>query len=69
MIRQNSSNRKNNNSLIGATYCKLTNRWRAEIRVNSKKIWLGRFDTELQAHQSYIDARDYYDSSIAVAKN
>ncbi len=30
--------------------------WEADIRINGKKIYLGRFDSELKAHEAYQQA-------------
>ena len=34
------------------------NKWRAQICINNKKKYLGRFDNEQDARQAYLDARD-----------
>ncbi len=38
------------------SYNKQRNKWEAGIRINGKKIHLGRYTTELEAHQSYCKA-------------
>lgn len=32
-------------------------RWRSDIRVNNKKIYLGTFDTKEEAHQAYLKTK------------
>lgn len=32
-------------------------RWKAEIKVDGKKVWLGAFGTAEEAHQSYMNAK------------
>ena len=34
------------------------NKWQADIWINKKKKNLGRFDTEEEAHQAFLDAKD-----------
>lgn len=45
--------------LPGCYFCKDTNRWRARVRINNKKICLGRYDTEEEA---YTVAKNYLES-------
>lgn len=40
----------------GVTFCKASNKWQAQIRMNSKVKYLGLFQTELEAHQAYLQA-------------
>lgn len=40
----------------GVCWDKATGNWRAEIRVNGTKKWLGRFDTEAAAAAAYAEA-------------
>ena len=42
--------------LKGITYCRLTNKWRARIRVYGKRICLGRFEIKEQAAEAYRNA-------------
>jgi hypothetical protein len=41
----------------GYYYDNDSNKWKAQIRIDGKKKNLGRFDTEQQAGQAYLDAK------------
>ena len=62
---ENGMNRMNLNSNntsghVGVNFDKSTNQWKAYIRVNSKKMHLGRFDTFEEALKVREDAEDVY---------
>lgn len=42
---------------LGVTLCKSTGRWAARIRINGKKVSLGRFDTPERAYAAYVTAK------------
>jgi hypothetical protein len=42
----------------GVSWCKTHLKWRAAISVNNKKISLGYYDIELDAHNAYLIKRD-----------
>lgn len=55
--RQNSQNRKNiikSSKYVGVYWDKISNKWKSQIRIN-KKIYIGSFDTELEAHNAYLN--------------
>lgn len=56
--RHNLQNMKchRNGHLVGTTFHKKEKRWRAQIHINGRKIVLGRFNTQLEAHNKYLDA-------------
>ena len=41
-------------------YFKDRSKWRAQIRVNNKKICLGAYKTEVEAHNAYLEAKKIY---------
>lgn len=54
-IRKAPSN--SSHGFLGASFDKEKNKWRARIRVNGKKISLGRYNTPEEASSAYIDAK------------
>lgn len=56
--RQNSQNSlyHRNGGLIGTSYEKRRDRWVSYITLNGKQKFLGYFDTELEAHDAYLNA-------------
>ena len=48
---------KQKTTLIGANWDKSTGNWKACICVKGKHIHLGRFPTDVAAHQAYLDAK------------
>lgn len=57
-IRKNQHNRNEhrNGKLVGCSLHKPSGRWIARIRINGPQKVLGRFDTELEAHEAYMKA-------------
>ncbi len=56
-FRENvSKDRKNKSSkYTGVNWHKRTNKWQSEITINYKKIYLGIFNNEIDAHNAYQD--------------
>jgi HNH endonuclease len=56
--RQNQQNRKSHREgrLVGTTFVKAKNKWRARITIKGKRKSLGLFSTELEAHEAYMKA-------------
>jgi len=42
--------------LKGAYWDKFKGRWLAQISINYRKVYLGRYNTEREAHEAYMDA-------------
>jgi hypothetical protein len=49
-----------NTNARGTYFDKSRNKWRAQIRLNGKNIYLGRFVLEEDAHQAYLAAKLIY---------
>ena len=56
--RENQSNKDvhRNGKLVGANYHKRHKKYRAQIEIKGKNIYLGFFETELDAHKRYLQA-------------
>lgn len=54
--RRNSQNQKRHRDgkLFGATYSKFHKKWMSRIRIGKKTKYLGSYNTELEAHNRYI---------------
>jgi hypothetical protein len=53
-------NQWNQTKAKGYTWNKQNQKWQSQIGVGGKVIFLGCFDTEIEAHQSYLDAKKIY---------
>jgi len=55
--RENALNKEIHRSgrLFGCCFNKRSKKWQAAIRINGKKIMLGTYDTELEAHKRYVE--------------
>ena len=61
---------KNNTSgIVGVVYYKITQKWRANIRVNDKQINLGYFHTIKEAIKARLDAEKIYQGEFAYNHN
>lgn len=49
--------RKPRNNLMGASYVKKLDKWKAQITVKGTHLYLGVFDTEQLAHEAYMIAK------------
>ena len=53
-------NQWNRTTAKGYYWDKVKNKWRAELKLNRKKIYLGRYNTEQEAHKAYLEAKQIY---------
>jgi hypothetical protein len=58
--RENTQNKKchREGKLVGVTYRPINknNKWQAQIQIEGKRIYLGCFPTQIQAHHAYLSA-------------
>lgn len=59
-ITTHQGNQQNRPKAKGYTWCKRTKKWNALIGLNGKKHFLGYYDTEEEAHQAYLRAKEKY---------
>jgi hypothetical protein len=59
-VAQNTTNQSmrstNSSGYRGVSWCKEKRRWKAQIMVGGKTLFLGRYDTREDAHAIYADA-------------
>lgn len=48
---------KNTSGYLGVSFCKSNKKWKAQIRSEGKKIWLGYYLTPQEASIAYINAK------------
>jgi hypothetical protein len=56
----NQENQHNQTKAKGYSWDKNANKWHSCIKLNSKKIYLGLFNTEVEAHNAYLEAKKIY---------
>lgn len=57
-VRQNAQNRKEhrNGRLVGINHIKKDNAWSSRILINGKRVFLGYYKTQIEAHNAYMQA-------------
>lgn len=58
--RQNQRKAASNNvssGLLGVSWHKKTNKWRASVQTKGKRLHLGYFDCKLEAHEKYLETK------------
>lgn len=63
--RNRGKQRNNTSGYKGVCYDKVRRKWKAEIKANGVRHYLGRFDTVEDAHQAYVDAAKELHGSFA----
>jgi hypothetical protein len=65
-ISSNQSNRvcHRKGKLIGASYNKSGGKWRSQINVQGEHIYLGQYDTEIEAHNVYIEYKSRHNNEM-----
>jgi hypothetical protein len=56
----NQQNQWNQTNAKGYYWCKVNNKWCAQIRLNGKQINLGHFNYEEKARVAYLEAKEKY---------
>lgn len=46
-------NPKGKSNLVGAQWCNTSKKWKSQVRYNGKRIYVGSFNTDLEAHNAY----------------
>lgn len=55
LANQRKQKRNTSSRFKGVAYYKRDKNWEAHIKKDGKKIYLGRFPTELEAHEAYVE--------------
>jgi len=59
-VVNNSQNKQNTHSTKGYTWCKTQQKYKSQIQINKKYIYLGYWDTAEEAREAYLNAKDKY---------
>ena len=53
----NQQNRDTLTKMVGTSWNRLNNNWRAQININNKVTYLGSFNTQEEAYHAYLEAK------------
>lgn len=56
----NQQNQFNRTKAKGYTWFKRDSKWKSQIQLNNKSIYLGLFNTEQEARKAYLEAKEIY---------
>lgn len=65
-IVSNQENQHNQTKAKGYYWDKHANKWRTQIKLNKKTIYIGYFDNENDAHNAYLQAKKIYHKSCPI---
>jgi len=70
-VEINSQNRRkaqsnNKSGLLGAWFDKRTSKWKSQIKCGKKRITVGTFDTAIDAHKAYLNAKRKYHEGCTI---
>lgn len=54
---QNQTKGQRGNKILGVSWCKIKNKWRARIKADGKQLLIGYFDNTEDAEQAYLKAK------------
>ena len=53
---ENAIAKKTSSEYLGVTWNKSVRKWQAQYQIGKKKIYIGCFDTQEEAHEAYVNA-------------
>jgi len=63
-ITTHQGNQHNRTKAKGYSWDKRDKKWKAKISLNGKRIHLGYYETEEEAHQAYLDGKEKYHIAV-----
>lgn len=63
-VNAGNSSKHRSGKLVGTEFVGDKNPWRARMKVNGKSILIGRFQTEAEAHEAYLFARQEWEGVL-----
>jgi hypothetical protein len=58
--------RRNKSGLLGVSWLPRANKWRAQVQVDGKPLYLGLFSNKHEAHQEYLNAKRHYHAGCTI---
>ena len=56
MLFRSAIAKKTSSEYLGVTWNKSVRKWQAQYQIGKKKIYIGCFDTQEEAHEAYVNA-------------